>query len=195
MEQVNIVRPGLKGPGPISPTGAERCPPISLVHLGHCDGGSRVFVSRDVSERVRQAAQQAHQERLAVLGEVAAVMAHEMNNPLAAISMFNHPAPQAWHRAGPSGRRAGTGGRDDSSKDGGVVAMIVSGQTATPADRLRVLVVDDEADVRLGLLAPQKLEPVARLSGPTHPDYEPVESAPSPRTVTCVTDLCTTSCG
>ncbi len=49
----------------------------------------RVFVGRDVSERVRQAAQQAHQERLAVLGEVAAVMAHEMNNPLAAISMFS----------------------------------------------------------------------------------------------------------
>ncbi|MCP4899536.1 MAG: HAMP domain-containing protein [bacterium] len=50
---------------------------------------ARVFVSRDVSERVQQAAQQAHQERLSVLGEVAAVMAHEMNNPLAAISMFS----------------------------------------------------------------------------------------------------------
>ncbi|RLE17910.1 MAG: hypothetical protein DRJ65_22100 [Acidobacteria bacterium] len=50
---------------------------------------ARVFVSRDVSERMRQAAQQAHQERLTVLGEVAAVMAHEMNNPLAAISMFS----------------------------------------------------------------------------------------------------------
>jgi signal transduction histidine kinase len=30
-----------------------------------------------------------HQERLVVLGEVAAVMAHELNNPLASISMFN----------------------------------------------------------------------------------------------------------
>jgi len=49
----------------------------------------RVFVSRDVTERTLRAAQEAHQERLSVLGEVAAVMAHEMNNPLAAISMFS----------------------------------------------------------------------------------------------------------
>ncbi len=49
----------------------------------------RVFVSRDITERLLRSAQEAHQERLSVLGEVAAVMAHEMNNPLAAISMFN----------------------------------------------------------------------------------------------------------
>ena len=49
----------------------------------------KVFVSRDVTARVRQSEQQAHQERLSVLGEIAAVMAHELNNPLAAISMFS----------------------------------------------------------------------------------------------------------
>jgi signal transduction histidine kinase len=49
----------------------------------------KVFVSRDVTLRVRQSEQQAHQERLSVLGEIAAVMAHELNNPLAAISMFS----------------------------------------------------------------------------------------------------------
>lgn len=49
----------------------------------------RIFVSRDITERTRLAGQQAHQERMSVLGEVAAVMAHEMNNPLAAISMFS----------------------------------------------------------------------------------------------------------
>jgi len=49
----------------------------------------RIFVSRDVTERRLHASRQAHQERLSVLGEVAAVMAHEMNNPLAAISMFS----------------------------------------------------------------------------------------------------------
>lgn len=48
----------------------------------------RIFVSRDITERIRQAARQSHQERLSVLGEIAAVMAHELNNPLAAISMF-----------------------------------------------------------------------------------------------------------
>jgi len=49
----------------------------------------KVFVSRDVTDRMRQAKQEAHQERLTVLGEIAAVMAHELNNPLAAISMFS----------------------------------------------------------------------------------------------------------
>lgn len=49
----------------------------------------RVLVSRDLSDRIAQDERQIHQERLAVLGEVAAVMAHELNNPLAAISMYN----------------------------------------------------------------------------------------------------------
>ena len=49
----------------------------------------KVYVSRDVTERIRQTEQHAHQERLSVLGEIAAVMAHELNNPLAAISMFS----------------------------------------------------------------------------------------------------------
>jgi len=49
----------------------------------------KVFVSRDVTDRIRRSEQQAHQERLSVLGEIAAVMAHELNNPLAAISMFS----------------------------------------------------------------------------------------------------------
>lgn len=49
----------------------------------------RVLVSRDISDRVSQDERLIHQERLAVLGEVAAVMAHELNNPLAAISLYN----------------------------------------------------------------------------------------------------------
>lgn len=49
----------------------------------------RVLVARDVSDRIAQDERQIHQERLAVLGEVAAVMAHEVNNPLTSINMFN----------------------------------------------------------------------------------------------------------
>ncbi len=49
----------------------------------------KVLVARDITERERMNSQQAHQERLAVLGRTAAVVAHEMNNPLAAISMYN----------------------------------------------------------------------------------------------------------
>lgn len=49
----------------------------------------RVLVARDVTDRVARDEREIHQERLAVLGEVGAVMAHELNNPLASISMFN----------------------------------------------------------------------------------------------------------
>lgn len=48
----------------------------------------RVLVARDITDRVAQDEREIHQERLAALGEVAAVMAHELNNPLAAIKMF-----------------------------------------------------------------------------------------------------------
>lgn len=48
----------------------------------------RVLVSRDISDRIAEDERHIHQERLAVLGEVAAVMAHELNNPLASIKMF-----------------------------------------------------------------------------------------------------------
>jgi len=51
-------------------------------------GVGRVLVSRDITERLAEDERQIHRERLAVLGEVGAVMAHELNNPLAAITMF-----------------------------------------------------------------------------------------------------------
>jgi signal transduction histidine kinase len=54
--------------------------------------GSRsegLYVSRDITERLAQAEGQAHQERMHVVGELAAVVAHELNNPLAAIVMFS----------------------------------------------------------------------------------------------------------
>lgn len=59
---------------PLAPTEGER--------------SGRVLVARDITDRVAGEERQVHQERLAVLGEVASVMAHELNNPLAAISMF-----------------------------------------------------------------------------------------------------------
>ncbi len=52
-------------------------------------GEGRVIVARDITERILMNDRQAHQERMSVLGEVTAVVAHEVNNPLAAISMFN----------------------------------------------------------------------------------------------------------
>ncbi|MBT4138051.1 MAG: HAMP domain-containing protein [Candidatus Latescibacteria bacterium] len=52
-------------------------------------GSSKVLVMRNITERELMHRRQAHQERLTVLGKIAAVVAHEMNNPLAAISMYN----------------------------------------------------------------------------------------------------------
>jgi signal transduction histidine kinase len=49
----------------------------------------RVLTARDVTDRIAHDEHEIHEERLSVLGEVAAVMAHELNNPLAAISMFS----------------------------------------------------------------------------------------------------------
>ncbi|MFT5288680.1 MAG: signal transduction histidine kinase [Planctomycetota bacterium] len=64
------------------------------IHASHLppdiDGRvGRVLVCHDFTDRVNLDERMIHQERLAVLGEVAAVMAHELNNPLAAISMYN----------------------------------------------------------------------------------------------------------
>ena len=52
-------------------------------------GRGRMLLVREITQRVERDEAQIHQERLAVLGEVSSVMAHELNNPLTAISMFN----------------------------------------------------------------------------------------------------------
>jgi signal transduction histidine kinase len=57
--------------------------------LGDTGLSGRILVARDVTLRVARDESEIHQERLVVLGEVAATMAHELNNPLASINMFN----------------------------------------------------------------------------------------------------------
>ncbi|MDP6941462.1 MAG: ATP-binding protein [Planctomycetota bacterium] len=57
--------------------------------IGDTGRQGRILVGRDITQRIEGEEREVHQERLAVLGEVAAVMAHELNNPLASISMFN----------------------------------------------------------------------------------------------------------
>lgn len=59
------------------------------IPLGESGRQGRILVARDVTLRVSRDEREIHQERLVVLGEVAATMAHELNNPLASISMFN----------------------------------------------------------------------------------------------------------
>jgi len=64
---------------------------VHVTELPGADGeaAGRLCVSRDVTERIAQTKVQAHQERMSVLGHISAVMAHELNNPLAAIAMFS----------------------------------------------------------------------------------------------------------
>ncbi len=63
---------------------------VITTQLPSIDGSAgKVLVSRDITEREKMNQRQAHQERLAVLGKTAAIVAHEMNSPLAAISMYN----------------------------------------------------------------------------------------------------------
>lgn len=68
----------------------DRIYEVSVTSLiaSETNGTERLYVSRDITERVSEAELQAHQERMAVVGKMTAVVAHELNNPLAAIAMF-----------------------------------------------------------------------------------------------------------
>lgn len=82
----------------IYPTESAQPLPVSVVLLAHKSaGGERYFslIMRDMTERaLREAEQRQYQEershsaRLIALGELASGIAHEMNQPLAAISNF-----------------------------------------------------------------------------------------------------------
>ncbi len=68
----------------------DRVLEVHVTRLPPGDDGrrGRVLVARDITERLARDERDIHRERLSVLGEVAAVMAHELNNPLTAIRMF-----------------------------------------------------------------------------------------------------------
>ena len=69
---------------------ADRIYEVNSAILSDEDGrAGKVLVARDITERILMSERQMHQEQLAVLGKTAAVVAHEMNSPLAAISMYN----------------------------------------------------------------------------------------------------------
>ncbi|MEW5849600.1 MAG: ATP-binding protein [Myxococcota bacterium] len=51
-----------------------------------------VMVGRDVTERLQQQAWRMQEERMAVVGKLAASLAHELNNPLGAIALFTQQA-------------------------------------------------------------------------------------------------------
>ena len=118
----------------------------------------KVFVSRDVTLRVRQSEREAHQERLSVLGEIAAVMAHELNNPLAAISMFSQMLLKGLDIGSQMRSHAEVIYRNTDSCKATIRALLDMATTPT-ADFEQLDVNQMVADVS------QLLEPVAHRSG------------------------------
>ena len=118
----------------------------------------KVFVSRDVTVRVRESEQQAHQERLSVLGEIAAVMAHELNNPLAAISMFSQMMLKGLDTGSGARSHAEVIYRNTESCKATIRALLDMATTSTSEF--------DEFDVdQLVADVTQLLEPVAHRAG------------------------------
>lgn len=112
----------------------------------------RIFVSRDVTERMRQADRQAHQERLAVLGEIAAVIAHDLNNPLAAISMFTQMMLDGLDPSSPYHAHAAVVHRNTMSCKRTIRSLLDMAATSSP--EVQDLDVRDVVDDVVELLQP-----------------------------------------
>jgi len=75
------------------------------------DGGDSrgvVMVARDVTDRQKAQAWRMHQERMAVVGKLAAGLAHEINNPLGAIALFTQHALKKIPPGDPLAEHLGT---------------------------------------------------------------------------------------
>jgi len=66
----------------------------SYAAVSEPDGSTRgvVMVARDVTDRIQAQEKQVEQERMAVVGKLAAGLAHEINNPLGAMVLFTQHA-------------------------------------------------------------------------------------------------------
>ncbi|MBI4817913.1 MAG: hypothetical protein HY791_16755 [Deltaproteobacteria bacterium] len=67
-----------------------------------------VMIARDVTDRVEEQAARSHNERMAVVGKLAASLAHEINNPLGAIALFAQHAMKKLDPGSPLSEHLGT---------------------------------------------------------------------------------------
>jgi signal transduction histidine kinase len=117
------------------------------------DGALRgvVMVARDVTERMEQA-------RMAVLGKLAAGLAHELNNPLASIALFTRQALRATPAQAPLADHLGTVLRN-ADMCSRIVKDLLAQARRRPPERARLGASELVGDVV------RTLEPRAALSG------------------------------
>lgn len=67
---------------------------VGYARVGGTDGNVRgvVMVARDITERIEAQQWRMREEQMAVVGKLAAALAHELNNPLGAIALFTQHA-------------------------------------------------------------------------------------------------------
>ena len=121
--------------------GAERYLGVAAYVLRDADGvsGGRVLIFQDVTEVVEMEAELRRSERLAAVGELSASIAHEIRNPLAAISGSIQML------------------RNESGALGGDAAARLMKIVLRETDRLNLLITDFLRYARPG---PLQLEPV-----------------------------------
>lgn len=64
----------------------------SVVRSKHAEPLGRVIVARDITERLKMERHLLHDERMSVVGKLAAAVAHEINNPIGVISLYSQHA-------------------------------------------------------------------------------------------------------
>lgn len=132
---------------------------FSYARVYGVDGNIRgvVMVARDVTERLETQRWRMQEERMAVTGKLAAVLAHELNNPLGAIALFTQHALAEHKPTGPLAEHLGTVLRN-ANLCKRIVRDFIEYARQGPPERRQVALSDLLGDVM------RTLEPHARRS-------------------------------
>ncbi|MBI4509554.1 MAG: PAS domain-containing protein [Deltaproteobacteria bacterium] len=117
-----------------------------------------VMVARDVTERIEQHKWQMQEERMAVVGKLAAGLAHELNNPLGAIALFTQHTLGRLRPDDPMAENLGTVLRN-ANLCKKIVRDLLAYARQRPPERVHVDPIEIIADVE------RTLTPQAEQSG------------------------------